>query len=182
MILNKEIERHYHNWLKFSRKVARDNTKGDDLLHTTLAAILENPKAQAIAGRGELDQYVRFIIFRSYNSDTSTFHNLYRKVRTVELPAEITDASDSTWIGSRIDNETIDCVVRRLHPLDQRIFDLYCQPDFNYKDVADSTGIPYTYLRSRVHYIVKKIRKYVHRPTESSAGTNVDLPIVSALP
>jgi DNA-directed RNA polymerase specialized sigma24 family protein len=176
MSLNKEVAKYYDNWLKFSRSIASDKVKGDDLLHTVLASILENPKIQGIVERGELDHYVRRSIHLSFHSSSSKFHYQYRKDKHVELTGDVPDSEDSTWIGARLDNETIDCVVRRLHPLDQNIFDLYCQPDFDYRSVSVATGIPYDYLRSRVHLIVKKLRKYVHRTPESPDRTIVHLP------
>jgi DNA-directed RNA polymerase specialized sigma24 family protein len=176
MNLNSEVAKYYDKWLIFSRKTASDKVKGDDLLHTVLSSILENPKVQGIAERGELDHYVQRSIYLSFHSSSSKFHYQYRKDKHAELTGDVPDSEDSTWIGARLDNETIDCVVRRLHPLDQNIFDLYCQPDFDYRTVSVATGIPYDYLRSRVHYIVKKLRKYVHRTDQSTDRAIVHLP------
>jgi DNA-directed RNA polymerase specialized sigma24 family protein len=176
-VLNKEVEANYLRWRNLSRRLTRDNTTGDDLLHTVLARILSSESIDGVISRGTLRQYVDRSLYLSYHSKTSDFHRQYRtpdKASDIPTP-ETTSAPD---LGALINSENINAAIQRLPELDRILIQLYKDADFSYQDVALATGIPILYLRKRIHIIHEKIRTHVHCSTRGIGQEVIYLPRV----
>jgi len=176
-LLNKHIEDNYQFYKELSRKIARNETDADDLLHTVLVRIIESPATKSVLEQGNLNQYIHRALYISYHSNTSDFAAQYR------TPDRATDQStpeesSQPDLGALINSENINAAIQRLSEIDRLLILLYKDVDFSYQDVHNATGIPIAYLRERIYHTTNYIRTYVYCATGSSEQEIVYLPKV----
>lgn len=149
-ILDREIEKHYSEWLRIARAEYPGNMdKAHDLLHEVLIKILEGDRAKIedIIKRNKFRQYVsnavRFMA-RCSNSSFNYTVMRFEKIRT-ELNHDIQEDFTSA-IPTRVFNEQIDIYISRLPFFERELLLLYALDDFTYKKLSEETNISISYL------------------------------------
>lgn len=158
------ISKHYNAWLDKATRLAHDKTKGSDLLHEVLARLMDRPEQDIkdIVCRGKVEAYINRAIWLSWHSARSDYAIKYRKYYEMHVDRQVADTKqDETWIGAFIDGEYLYSAIGRMNEFDAILLRLYSKPDFDYKELSVTTGIPYPYLRTSIHRALKKIREYV---------------------
>jgi len=111
---------------------------------------------------GKVEQYVNRALWLSWHSNRSDYAIKYRKYYDLHTEKGVEDSKqDETWIGAFVDGEYLYSAIGRMHEFDAILLRLYSKPDFNYKELSSTTGIPYPYLRTSIHRALKKIREHV---------------------
>jgi len=117
---------------------------------------------QDIVCAGKVEQYVNRALWLSWHSNRSDYAIKYRKYYELHVEKQVDDRKeDETWLGAFIDGEYLYSAIGRMQEFDAILLRLYSKPDFNYKELSVTTGIPYPYLRTSIHRALKKIREHV---------------------
>ena len=162
--ISSNISRYYEAWLDKATRLAHDKNKGSDLLHEVLARLMDRPEQDIkdIVCRGKVEAYINRAIWLSWHSNRSDYAIKYRKYYDLHVDKHVEDTKqDETWIGAFVDGEYLYSAIGRMHEFDAILLRLYSKPDFDYKELSVTTGIPYPYLRTSIHRALKKIREYV---------------------
>jgi hypothetical protein len=155
-VLNKEVEKHYHNWLSISRKYTRDDCRAADLLHVTIEVILNGARSADLAASGELDNYVRACIYHNYVRPDSPYHRIYTRPDSPGhgLP-DLPDQPAMDQPGGPPDlNGT-------LSDIDATIYRLL-MAGIRPVEISRQTEIPISYIYNRIN----RIRAYVQSSKE----------------
>lgn len=166
IILSRECNRLYDSWLRKAKGICKDDTKGQDLLHTTLASILTSEKNRAVATmcaeRNSLDRYVCRALWIQYHSKNSTYYLHYKK-DIIHYDGPEPDHPDQTWLGNRLDTETLDSLTSRLKPFDAELLRLYSMPDFDYRETAEAVGVNVTVLYKSIQRSINTLSNVISR-------------------
>ena len=170
--LNTELERHMNQWRSHARGLMRDEVKGDDLLAETLLKIMENQqsKAEQIASEGNLYAYVNRAMYLMACDYSSRYHVKYRKFELIwnDQSMEHIEEPETTWIGSRLDNEYLDAYIALMPEMEAIMLRLYMMDDFSYKELSKKTKIPVKDLYKIVEMAINKLRRNVSTSSSSS--------------
>jgi len=161
-------------WTGFARSIVGDPVRAMDCVQETLLKILENQKekAEILACRGELKNYVHRAIYRMAIDDSSRYGIKYRRFdqNWASDSDRFEKERDAPWLGSRLDNEYLDSYIQLMPEREAILLRLYILDGFSYDDVSDATGIPKPKLYQYIHNAINKIRRNVHSsPSDSSA-------------
>jgi len=161
-------------WTGFARSIVGDPVRAMDCVQETLLKILENQKekAEVLACRGELKNYVHRAIYRMAIDDSSRYGIKYRRYdkNWSSDSDRFEKERDAPWLGSRLDNEYLDSYIQLMPEREAILLRLYILDGFSYDDVSDATGIPKPKLYQYIHNAINKIRRNVHSsPSDSSA-------------
>lgn len=162
--LTREINKYYSVWRSHAKGLAQgDPVKGDDLLAETMLKLLETarPTAERLAEEGKLYWYVNRCLYFMAITKNSAYNKNRRYSITWDSDYTITDLTDETWIGARLDTEYIDAYTALMSEAEAIILRLYSQPGFSYRVVSAETGIKVKDLYKLVENALNKIRKNV---------------------
>jgi DNA-directed RNA polymerase specialized sigma24 family protein len=160
----KEIDTHYKDWQRLAVNICKgDKYLADDLLHDTIARLIEREKFRELVDHGNLDHYMRLSLVRSYMFKNSSFNTLMQS-NSIEFNDSLVDhLKAKTWIGARLDNEQIDIAINKLTFFQKEVFLLWSLEGFEYKELSDHTGIPIEDLYKATRQAKKHLRKWLIR-------------------
>ena len=160
----KEIEKYYEEWQRLAVNICKGDTfLADDLLHDTITRLIQRDKYQELLDDGTLNNYVKRSMAMAFKYPSSSFHALFDMSPLEFNENSIDHAKLRTWIGARLDNETIDIAINRLPFFQKEVFLLWSLDDFSYTKLSDETGIPKKDLFLAVKESKKQLRKWLVR-------------------
>lgn len=160
-----------NRWRLHARGLMKDEVRGDDLLSETLLKVVENQSAklEQIAVEGNLYAYVNRAMYLMASDSSSRYHIKYRRHEEELNERHVTnDEGETTWIGSRIDNEYLDSYISLMPELEAIMLRLYIMDGFSYSEVSKQTNIPVRVLYKIVEVALNKLRRNVKTTSTST--------------
>jgi RNA polymerase sigma factor (sigma-70 family) len=178
--LEKELEKHYKTWLRFSRGLVKSDVNGQDLLGEVLLNVISKQRAkmEQLACEEKLFWYVNRALYLTARNSTSRYSIQYTRYAKQwnENSNKHNEEKDEVWLGSRLDNEYLDAYISIMPQLDAIVLRLYMLEDFDYKETSKQTGIPVKELYKLVENAINKIKRNATYGTpNNSTGKNGNL-------
>ena len=163
--MNEFITKNYEEIVKMSWRICKNSKEHVDVAHHCIASFLEHPRGQELVDKGEAMKFLSGMIWRSYHSNTSPYHKLYRQSGRV---VELYDKTAEGRLDEPYDKEldlTIEAIQGLLEEMEAEgveqwfratLFKMWLDEP-NYSALTRMTKIP----RTSISQAVKECRQYI---------------------
>ena len=147
-----------------SKKICKGSAEYEDVAHFAIESFMQHERGQELVDAGRAMNFLSGIMWRSFNSSTSEYHNIYRqKNRMHELKDSHMQQVDTQYDTNQ--DVVVGAIQGILEDMEADRTDLWYRATLlqmylhnpNYSELSRQTKIP----RNSISHAVEECRKYI---------------------